>query len=153
MGSVTVTKKQTAAVAVSAPTIESTVDQVGALTDQLKAAKAKLEKSPLYAALVQLQTELATAQETLLNLADARLDAEEEADLAGETYQVHVGMKGLKREINTEAAIEQLGDNAVKIAKFNLSDLDDYLTPEQREKCINEERSGARRLSKLGRVG
>lgn len=96
-----------------------------------------------------LQVELepySTAVKQLEELANEYLNdknPDEEFTLNGTHYRAVVGKKGNKREItDLEYIRKRVGPKVfMEIASVKLSDVDNYLTPDEKAKCVKTERT------------
>jgi len=123
------------------------VDQLGELKDQIDKLNKKLEP---------LQEQFDSIKKELMEWVNKNVPADKKEQLVGEIYEALFGMRSLKTEItDKEKAFELLNKIepglAMKLAKFNITDLKAYLTPDELSKCVKQERTGHRTL-KLKRI-
>lgn len=109
--------------------------------DALKYAK-KMQK------LAPLKRRVEGQEKAILATIDDVVDAKVGITLHGDKHEVVVGPKGNKTEcINTALAAEHLGfDLFVKLAKLSITDLQNYLTPDQFAEVTKKYPSTKRRV-------
>ena len=138
MGMITITKKKVSTLpALSAITLE--IDAYG---DALETA------APIQAEIKRLTAKLKPLKEaeTALDTAILSLDLDDDVEghmERGAAYEIEIGKRGSKREIkDLEKAKKLLGNELfMKIAKITLKDLDDYLTPPERDMVLTTNRT------------
>jgi len=112
------------------------VDQMGAMTNDLKKAKAVVAK---YEKL----------RKSVTALASETVAPDQATAVIGEKYVAQITEQRMQRDVINKAAIfEAVGnDTFVDIAQFKMTDLDKYLTPHQLEKVVAAVNAGPRRLT------
>lgn len=127
--------------------LEEKVDLLGETAervDQLNKKIKAIQADPAFTRLKELKAELQeVANETVGGL--------EELHLSGEFYAVDIGACSKKRSIIDPVVVsDELEtveeDLSYKLAKYNLTDLDKYLTPLQLAKCVEEAFTGNRHV-------
>lgn len=140
-------KTKTAAKQSQSQQIEDKVDELGEATERVEALNKKikaLQADPAFALVKELKAEL---QE----IANETVGEQEELHLSGLSYEVDIGVCSKKRSIIDPVIVsdeleEVEEDLSYKLAKYNLTDLDKYLTPPQLAKCVKEEFTGNRHV-------
>lgn len=114
------------------------VDMAGETLKEIEATKKKIKD--LTQRLKTLNAEHAKLQVLVDELAIGDDDA---TVVAGAKYQVEIGPRGISRSIqDLEKAREFLGDELfMQLATITLKNLDDYLTPPQKEIVIKTDRT------------
>lgn len=135
--------------AVATPPRAATTDPIGAAIDRLVSMLPEAEK--IAKKVKDLQKEMAAfgeAEKELLALIkdDFRYNdtgPDEGYRISGTLGYVDVGKKGTKREIVDMPALRLILKDStfMKLAKINLKDVDQYLTPKEKVVCIEETRT------------
>lgn len=126
------------------------IDELGALMTSLEKIRAGIalrEKKELEKAAAIEKKIKAAAEKLYPKLLEAYDDdyADGEYVEAGNKFQAEIGKKANIREVSDMKMVQELLDDQqpglfMKLAKINLGDLDDYLTPEERQAVITPSR-------------
>lgn len=127
--------------------VEQVVDELGEKQEEADAINAQikaLQANPIFA-------ECKALKEKLQDLANDTVGPGEELMLSGGEFSVDIGPCAKKRAIIDPTVVsdelEDVEENlSYKLAKYNLSDLDKYLTPPQLDKCVSTERTKKRNV-------
>lgn len=118
--------------------LEKQIDVVGALEEDAVKVAAKIKK---------LSEELKPYKDAMkvLETMVAEMEGDDDALLfdQGNRFRLEAGKKASSRAINSMAKVrEYMGDELfMSLATVRLKDVDDYLTPPQREKVLDTERT------------
>jgi hypothetical protein len=104
----------------------SLADQMGALVEQMKPMEA-------------LQKKYDALKKKLLAMVETNLEASEDFIAEGTEFMQPVKAANDKREISDMDMVKKLMGEVtfMQVAKVTLTDIDAYLTPEEKEKCVN----------------
>ncbi len=93
--------------------------------------------------------ELGALKTTLRDIADQFAEPDEKVTIYGLANRAEIGAKGLKRTVSDIVAVRAMmgAKQFDQLCSIPLKAIDDYLTPPQREKVLEVERSGTRSLS------
>jgi hypothetical protein len=132
------------------------VDEYGILQVDLEKVEAQIQSrtKALQQKANGIGDQMAELRRDIMESVESWADTEDGAIL-GAVYEARIGAKALKRKlVDIEKLVECLGqENFLKIAKVNLKDVDDYLTPGQRADCIDSANSGPRSFKVKARNG
>lgn len=128
------------------------VDAYGEAEQQADKIRVKILKKtqPLATELKEVETQMAyLQQQIIMNFEEKEHGDARSGELQGAKYRACIGAKAIKRTIkDMELAKKYLSpDVFMKLVKLTLKDVDDYLTPPQKEQVLNVERSGNRSFS------
>jgi len=122
-------------------------DAIKELVDVMGVTQKAMERHAQ--ALMPLQETYSTAKAELLVLADEQYDADKKAVITTDDYLADIGMKGNKTTITDKSRIIDLLDNidealVLKLISFKLTELKQYLTPNEIKAVTQIERLNAR---------
>ncbi len=119
--------------------LEVLTDEVGTLEMEV----ARLKAMPVWQEYEKKKKALIEKVETIMGV-----QPEETAQLTGLKYICSFSQKANKRTIsNIKVAKSALGNEVFfKVAKINLTDLDKYLSEDERAECVTESRTGPRQV-------
>lgn len=118
--------------------LEKQIDLVGALQEDAAKVAAKIKK---------LQEELKPFKDAMKTLetmvAEMDGDDDQAVEEAGTRFRLEAGKKGTSREITNMARVREImGDELfMSLAEIKLKDVDDYLTPPQKEEVLKTSRT------------
>jgi len=126
----------------------TTEEEITSLAEAFGKAKStftKLNASPEYLSAKKLE---ASTKKALISAFDTAHDAEESQVYNDGTSVVTVGAKATSRSVKDMHRIRDLLGEEVfmELVSIKLSDVDDYLTPEQRGTVLESNQSGARKV-------
>lgn len=113
------------------------IDKAASLEQEIKAMKAKLKPK---------EDQFAKMKEQILSIYSEDLAKADGTMVEAKEFGAEIGAASIKREVTNKAELlEVLGmERFVQLANFKLTDIDSYLTPEEKAKVLTEERTGAR---------
>mgnify|MGYP006421951073 CR=1 FL=1 len=111
------------------------IDELGALEEELATLSQKKKKADA------LKTKIRKAL-------DIGIAPDEDGTEEGQYYRLTFGAKGVERTVADKMPlIEILGESTfVSLANFRLTDLDKYLTEDEKARVITQDRTGSRSL-------
>lgn len=111
--------------------------------DRLAEIEAEIRKIPSVKLLMQEKNKL---EKYLRDVADGKVLASETATYIGTEYCFHVSAKSMQRTIPSMKEVAKMfGPLFMEVASVSMTDIDKYLTEEQKAKVLIEDRTGARR--------
>lgn len=113
------------------------IDKAASLEQEIKAMKAKLKPK---------EDQFAKMKEQILSIYSEDLAKADGTMVEAKEFGAEIGAASIKREVTNKAELlEVLGmERFMQLANFKLTDIDSYLTPEEKAKVLTEERTGAR---------
>jgi ABC-type transporter Mla subunit MlaD len=149
-------KKQAAVEVVTTPVLSelaTQIDEIGGLQEKMGKLEREIEQlaGKQIAKLAELSKSCNVKMATLNHHLNAELDKagvdpDTPAVEKGAKFQAEVGKKGNQRVVTDMQLVENLLETSqpglfMKLVKINLGDLDDYLTPQEREAVIDTQRT------------
>lgn len=121
-------------------------EEIKTLVDEIATSQAVIAKKML--ALQPMIADMNEKKEELLRRIESVTDAGVSSKVKGHLFVAEFSAKTLQRTITDIKLVAKLmKDTFWKVAKVNLKDVDDYLTPEERANVISESREkGSRSL-------
>lgn len=143
------TQRETIKAILEAPTtIEERIDAYGLLLEEVHELRAKIDKRTkvLRGEIDTKQVRMSQLEEEIRKEATIDLSDENGTEVVGRFYFVKIGKAAMSRTINNMKQVaEMVGfDEFFKLCTFPLGQIDNYLTPPQREEVLDVEHGGKR---------